>query len=387
MTIKFLLTYLDTPIYNQGMGAPDQTPQSIQAGTPLSYRAQLVQRAFGRVPTTAEGLPVGFYRVDLLPTNAKPANEEVQALRNAYSDISFEHGYPTLGDGRPFWHKLEFEPSFAYGCFQKYLESLNEGPRELTQLAQDEELLRVAGQMFPGEEQISSTALNRLLYEYSILYYWRPRSKAHDLYKEAAFRHLRLRRQMSVEDEHYTLATDLLKNLRERVLDTPGFWKDMPQKTAVDMLVRLMAAQRVSVGLPAAGPLSQKETPENVSFEMILRQLGAQANGTNGQTYDQAGRQVAGRELLNNMLSDPTAASQMQELIIRVTKQAHQQLPNPNEGAKARTFKGRTRSTEILNDQDLMPYDVSGAPGENLDSLNEPEDKLRGDEDAGTSSS
>ena len=131
------------------MGAPDQvaTAPASTSGFPLPYRAILLQRAFGHIPVTAEGLPVGYYRVDLLPTTYEKPEVEAHSLRSAYVDLSFEHGYPTLGDGRPFWHKLEFEPGFAYGAFQIYLDSLNEGPRELTQLAQNEELIRIASQV------------------------------------------------------------------------------------------------------------------------------------------------------------------------------------------------------------------------------------------------
>src|SRR3972149_2029577 len=85
----------------------------------LPYRVLLLQRAIPALPVTAEGLPIGFYRVDLLPEQSPgDAKEEAQALRNAYTDLNFDHGYPTLSDGRPFWYKLDYEPGFAFGAFQ-----------------------------------------------------------------------------------------------------------------------------------------------------------------------------------------------------------------------------------------------------------------------------
>lgn len=370
-----------------------KSPHSTEAATApvsrLPYRALLLQRANQTIPQTAEGLPVGFYRADLLPTAAQKPEEETQALKMAYSDLSFEYGYPTLPDGRPFWHKLDFEPGFAYGCFQVYLEQIREGPRELSELASSEELLGLITQVQPHESKAkwSAEQLNALLYEFSILYLWRARAKAHDIYKEAAFRHLRLRRQTSIEDEDYLMASSLLSQLREKVFNAPKFFEDMNAKTAADLLSKLVAIRRVSVGLPAAGPLSNKETPEDTSFEMIMRTL-AQKAGQSGAVYENggAGGPNGSRNILNEVLKDPVAAEQMQEVIIRVTKVHQQRLanPNPNQQAQGRTFTGRGRTQEIISHEDLAgPYDISGAPGENLGvDLTSREVKEKGDKGA-----
>jgi len=372
-------------LYNQDVNAPTlmtevQPINGNGNGHPvLSYRAQLLQKAQPRVPSTAEGLPVGYYRVDLLPMSHQGAEaDEVQALKNAYSDLSFEYGYPTLPDGRPFWHKLDFEPGFAYGAFQMYLEEIREGPRELTKLSTNEELLQLASQVQPlaNEEQWSPKRLNDLLYEFSVLYIWRPRSRAHDVYKEAAYRHLRLKRQMSVEDEHYTLAANLLQQLKEKVLNTPKFFDNMKPQTAADLLQKLVGIQRVSVGLPAAGPLSQKETPEDTSFEMIIRSL-AQRTGNiyeNGAVGSALGSESRG--ILSSVLKDPEAAKNLQEVIIRVTRAQQQRLPNPHEQQQGHQFKSRQRAAEIITQEDLQgPYDLTGAPGENVGADVMPEEK------------
>jgi hypothetical protein len=336
----------------------------------LSYRAQLVQRAQPRVPSTSEGLPVGYYRVDLLPLQQLPEKEEVQALKAAYADLSFEYGYPTLPDGRPFWHKLDFEPGFAYGSFQMYLEQINEGPRELSKLSHNEELLQLMDQSqpLPNAQKWDPKRLNALLYETSILYLWRPRARAYDVYKEAAYRHLRLKRQMSVEDEHFVLASNLLAQLKEKVLNTPKFFDDMNPKTAADLLQKLVGIQRVSVGLPAAGPLSQKETPEDTSFELIMRSL-AQKSGQIYENAAQGNMAAEGRGILSSVLKDPEASKNLQEVIIRVTKATQRALPNPHEQFQGRQFKSRQRAEELITPEDLAgPYDLTGAPGENTQS-------------------
>jgi hypothetical protein len=375
MTYKNLLTVPLTTIYNRDMNAPalkrevptQQGSQPINGSPVLSYRAQLIQRAQPRVPSTAEGLPVGFYRIDLLPLQQLPEKEEVQSLKNAYTDLSFEYGYPTLPDGRPFWHKLDFEPSFAFGSFQTYLEAIHEGPRELSKLSTDGELLRIMDQGQPlPQGSWTPKQLNAFLYETSILYFWRPRAKAYDVYKEAAYRHLRLKRQMSVEDEHFTMASSLLRELREKVFSQPKFFDNMKPQTAADLLSKLVGIQRVSVGLPAAGPLAQKERDEDTSFEMIVRSLAQKAAGNvyeNGVPGQPAGET---KGILSDVLKDPEASKNMQELIIRVTRTAQQRLPNPHEQFQGRQFKSRQRAQELITRDDLAgPYDLTGAPGEN----------------------
>lgn len=373
--------------------------------TQIPYRMQLLQKANPRLPTTAEGLPVGFYRVDLLPeTQPETSQEEVQSLRNAYTDLHFEHGYPTFGDGRPFWYKLDYEPSFAYGVFQLFLE-LGEGeePRSVAALLENEEVRSLANQIYgsssspfsserglesshsvnggekesktaaatdersPVKRTLTAAALSTLLNEFAVLYLWKSRSRAYDLYREASYRHLKLRRQTTVENEHYLLAQMLMTKLKNKMLDNPSFFDEMSPKVATDLLGKLVAIQRISSGLPAAGPLSQKESPEDVTFEMILRSLGARA--AKGHVFDQNGREAATGNALTKVLEDPRAAGMMQEVIIRVSKAT---LPSEDgeSGSEGRNprgmrFKGRPRQSETIDTEDLSTgYDLNGVPGQ-----------------------
>lgn len=320
-----------------------------------SYRAQLIRRVAARTPVTGEDLPVGFYRADLLPleppdvdptsdadggddpieqtSDPLPENApqtspsagsaearrqflEVQALQAAYVELSYEHGFPTLPGGEPFWHKLDYEPGFAFGAFQMYLDQTKEGARELSELARQTEVLHIL-QHLHNREVLADEAL-RILDEYSILYYWRQRAKAHDLFKEAAYRHVRLQRAMSAEDHHYRLSAKLLKKV-EDFIDTKTFEDGLTTKTSLEALKTAVAVQRVSVGLPAQGPLPGKEAPVATQFEAILREI-AQTQATQAASTGAQGAGSKSRDLIDALLRSPDTARSMQELVIRMTQ-------------------------------------------------------------------
>lgn len=367
--------YPQSEIHNQ-LKTQNQVASDVPTTAPqLSYRAAILKKVQPRIPQTAEGLPVGFYRVDLLPGQAPATStEEIQALRNAYTDLSFEFGYPTQASGRPFWYKLDFEPGVAYAAFQIYLESIQTGPREISLVAANAELKRVLTSLSSPDaanttENTADVDILPILNEFSVLYTWRARSRAYDLYKEAAYRHLKLRRQASLEDDHYVMATNLLTQLKEKVLNQPKFFDDMHPKTAVDLLTKLVGIQRVSVGLPSNGPLAAKDAPEDVSFEMIMRTLG-QKSGAAGNVFENGTGELAGKNVLTEVLKDRESANLMQEMVIRITKSA--QKPGEEEQRlKGRQFIGRNRTEHKINNEDLediTPFDISDAPGVNLDS-------------------
>lgn len=353
----------------------DTTTAQLPAQLPLNgYRTQLIQRAARNLPVTAEGLPVGYYRTDLLPQRPpQSAQEEIDALRSAYVDLNFIHGYPTLPDGRPFWHKLDFEAAFAYGAFQVFLDTIDDGPRAVDALAQNQELLQIARQIYaPGQSQneFGPAELNKILQEVAITNYWRPRSKAYDLYKDAAHRHVRLRRQIRVEDEHFVLAQNLLAQLKAKVLDSPDFFEKLEPKVALDMLNKLVGIMRVSAGLPSTGPLSQKETPEETTFEMILRRLGRETSLSGALDGGHGGLGMGPDSPLSRVLDDPHTTGMLQEVVLKVTR-ATQIRNDPDdpvagEGYTSRRGPGRRRrAEEEISIEDVEPYDLTGAPGVN----------------------
>lgn len=348
----------------------------------LSYRASLIKKFGGRIPTTGEGLLTGFYRSDMLPhqppgdvpklmvghsanTNeaapvvglqttlgkelgqdessgptsgslaknapmgsaagARPQKtaaelaqeaELAEQLRHAYVELGFDYGYPAMPGGMPFWHKLDFESGFAFAAFQMYLESGDEGPREIHALSNNIELLAVARQQ--SRPDLTHVELNFMLQEYFVLHYWYSRAKSYDLYKETALRHQRLRKQVRTEDAHFSVAAKILEKL-QGYFDQPRFIDEMTPKTALDAFSKIVAIQRVSLGLPSTGPLAANQQPEATSFEMIMRNV-AQKQGTAAALGNGFGSSTSHtRDMIDQILTDPGAAASLQEVIIRIS--------------------------------------------------------------------
>lgn len=418
-----------------------RAPRAPQVAEPprLSPRAALIKKASPRLPHTAEGIPVGYYRADLLPNtetiapltpsatpiteaapatlvapdvggadqedagsgtgdgtvgrngqspstsqetgNANDANDandgsspqqtaaqtlalqEAQALHAAYVDLNFDYGYPTLPTGEPFWHKLDYEPGLEYGAFQIYLEADLDGPRELTVLAQNQELLQLYS--LHKQAKLTPAALLLILNESAILYHWRARSRAYDLFKEAAYRHIRVKRQQKTEDYHYGVAEGLLQKVAQ-YLGTEKFINDLTPKVALDALKALVAIQRVSTGLPAAGPLSAKDAPESSEFEMILRQIG-QKRATQAQS-NKAGMPLheTGSSLADRLLEDPDTARMTQELVIRITKTS---MGNAEDYVKGPGSRGRRRQRNNGRVYDQEGVDLSGVDDDSAGEL------------------
>ena len=368
--------------YNPYMDSLQYTP---------SYRASLIKKFGGRIPTTGEGLLTGFYRSDVLPhqppgsvptlvgyaaktneaakdvtTNHQALGQDVDSddpgssavspqaaptsgslpkndaplglaagarpkksaqeieqdtqlaeqLRAAYVELNFDHGYPATPVGMPFWHKLDFEGGFAYAAFQIYLEAGDTGPRELHALSSNLELLQVARQQ--TKPDLTHTELNFMLQEYFILHYWYSRAKSFDLYKETALRHQRLRKQITTEDKHFNIAATILEKLQLYFAE-PRFMDEMTPKTALDAFSKIVAIQRVSVGLPSTGPLSANQQPEATSFEMIMRNVAKHQGTAQVLNNGFGGGTAHTRDMIDQILTDPGAAASLQEVIIRIS--------------------------------------------------------------------
>ncbi len=399
-----------------------------------SYRAGLIKKYGGRIPTTGEGLMTGYYRPDLLPAHSRqpklandpfsgesgdsniakaknagstnveyatppravteggedqtsailgnknenesaasrgalkevpleielqfeanaPEGDVANYLRGAYTPLVFDHGYPAMPNGMPFWHKMEFEAGFAFAAFQMYLEAGADGPRQLFQLCQNDELLQVATQQMCRRERITPTELGLVLQEYFILHYWYARSKAFDLYREAALRHQRLRKADVMEEKHFSIAGAILSKL-ETYFGSEEFMKEMTPKTALDALTKLVAIQRVSVGLPTNGPLAVAQQPTETSFEMIMRNV-AQKQGTGAQlSQGFGGGNTHTREMLDQILTDPSAAKNLQEVIIRVSTMSAG-VPD----APEKRFPGKIRAHQEIDEATVIDTELRG---------------------------
>jgi hypothetical protein len=292
--------------------------------------------------------------------HAQSVLAEAEALQTAYVDLSFDSGYPTLPGGEPFWHKLEHEPGLEYGAFQIYLEADLEGPRELSVLARNPELLNLYSlhKQRPANQPVTPTELLYILHEASILYFWRSRARAHDLFKEAAYRHIRVKRQQKTEDYHYNIAEKLLAKI-EGYFGEKRFMDEISPKTALDALKALVAIQRVSTGLPAGGPLSQKEAPETSEFEMILRQIGQKRANQGQNGHGSPLHEVSGSGLTDRLLDDPEMAKMTQELVIRVSKTTFREGEEYHRGPRGRR---KTRNNGRTYDEDGVDLEAETAP-------------------------
>lgn len=290
------------------------TPSAELVAGGLSNTALLIRKLGSTTPATHGGIPVGIYRSDLLPSaktleqlKTEKKEPDPNDLEAAYVELGFQEGFPTMPGGAPFWMKFDFEPSPAFNAFSLYLEQAETGPRSLHHVAQNP----VLKMQFNGKTQ-------ELVNEWYTIYYWAQRAKAHDIYREAAYRHIRAKRALYTEDNHFSVAERLLK-LATDYMSTPAFIEDMTPKTALEALKIAASLQRVSVGLPAGGPLSSKEevaqTPGN--WELVVRQV-AQRNDAG--TFDSSGNLIGDQSLnLNTFLDDPEHANIMQEVIIRMS--------------------------------------------------------------------
>jgi hypothetical protein len=279
--------------------------------------------------------------LDLDPLTPLP---DVDNLSAAFVDLSYEHGFPTIPSGQPFWTKLEFEPGLAYGCFQIYLELIQVGPRELEELAKSSELQTLFSQHL--NSTVTQAELTLHFQEYYALYAWKHRAKAYDLFKEAAYRHERVRRAMRVEDEHFHLASQMMEKLKPVILDGK-FLENLSPRLLLEALGKVIAIQRISSGLPASGPLTQKEIPEATNFELIMREVIQKQQASAQQSAPIDITESAKDGALEKLLKDPTSTRSMQELIIRVTKftQESNQDPRGPQG-RGRTYEHNELSIE-----------------------------------------
>jgi hypothetical protein len=79
------------------------------------------------------------------------------------------------------------------------------------------------------------------------------------------------------------------------------------------MLKTLTQLERISAGVPAAGPQQKEETGGGKTFELAFRTIAQDqhAASTDGVTIDEDG------DVLEQALDDPAATKILQELIIK----------------------------------------------------------------------
>lgn len=163
-------------------------------------------------------------------------------------------------------------------------------------------------------------AVRRQLQVWFHSYYWRERTRTHDIYRAAAHKHIKSRRAMTAETLHFDMSQTVIEKLK-KYMDSDEFTQLLDPKLAIDSFIKLATLQRTSLGLDKTTPNGKGAiTEETQDFEMVLRQV-AQKNNTEGtHTVDEDGRLLPTHDtLLKDVLGDGDATHALQELIIRST--------------------------------------------------------------------
>ena len=246
---------------------------------------------------------------------------EDKLLRAAFLPLSYVEGFPAQSDGRPFWHRFDFEPADAHEAFQVYLAQGSHGARQLFLLP---ETLKATGMN-------GSTPDTAMLQESFYLYYWEMRSKAYDLFRVAEARKIRESRAFETENGQYILAGRLQSMIEAYMLPDPDdpdaesdFFEMLTPKAATDLLKLSLQLSRINAGLPANGPAesngADSNSPPGASLEVILRNVSRQINPASTQIEESPSSAPARAVALEEALQDPQTAELAQELIIRINQ-------------------------------------------------------------------
>jgi hypothetical protein len=237
-----------------------------------------------------------------------------KSLRGAFVPLQFDEGFPAFIDGSPFWSRLEFEPLEAFEAFQKYTQmqqgttaSETEEDYDGTEASGLRSISALVSLLHPSGEVI---ALLDMYQTYYHLYYWGLRAHAYDLFRVAQHHKQQELRAVETQDEHYIMARRLRHKLMKYFENEEDFWDLMTPKVGIDMLKTLVGLERISAGVPAAGP-STTEHEVGKPFEVILKSVANVGRLTASATINEEG------EVLDKALRDPAATEVLQELIIR----------------------------------------------------------------------
>lgn len=240
------------------------------------------------------GLPIGFYRLDLLPPiNAVTVdpnsliNLEKDSLSAAFTPLNYQDGYPVLVSGELFWQHLNFEPLALFRIFDQYLHAGSK--RSLSKVK---------------AEVATREALHLAYYAYV----WSDRAQAYDMYMVAQFRRQQEFWAMASQTKHYQLA-DKLFNKLEAKFGEEDFFEQLEPKLLLEMLKVVASLQRISSGLPQSGPAASPPSGSNI--ELVMRSIYKENVNDIKEDSD-------GVKLISRVLASPETTRAAQELLIKV---------------------------------------------------------------------
>lgn len=250
-------------------------------------------------------------------TEYRIAGFPADALGKAYVPLQYDEGFPAFENGSPFWGRLDFEPVDAFQAFQRYLE-MNLGipadPEDEDDFGRPasgtRSISQLAAALHRDSELLSAVATYQ---DYFHLYYWNSRSHAYDLFRVAQYRKMQELRAVETQDEHYVTSRRLRAKLMTYFDSQEDFWDMLTPKVGVDFLKTLVGLERISAGIPAAGPQTAEQAAgAGTSFELHLKTIANVNRGTNvGHTIDEEGK------ILDTALEDAATTELLQTLIIR----------------------------------------------------------------------
>ena len=350
---------MNTAARKVGNGQNQQSIESVQIDAIRALTREL--------PLNDFGLPVGVYRTDLLPFHDyKPGRQTLVAIDEgvatsvvvdegviesdtdsehegapttndvttphvfrtagfptkdlavAFVPLQYDEGYPAFDTGMPFWSRLEYEPPDAYEAFSKYL-AMNLGAPATSVDPEDDydgkaasgtrSIAQLATELHPDSNLLQMIDLYKGYYH---LYYWGMRAQAYDLCRVAQYRKQQEHRAIETQDEHYITSRRLRHRLMQYMDSDDEFWDLMTPKVGLDMLKTITQLERISAGLPAAGPMSEEAAARGgIPFEIELRTVALRNQPAGGKTIDEEGN------ILDAALEDAASTEILQKLIIR----------------------------------------------------------------------
>ena len=197
------------------------------------HLADRMRRLSRYIEVNSLGLPEGYWDPQAVAALDEEELDEQRPYQSlAWVTLDYSEGFPTV-NGVPFWERLHGEPLHCYRVFKHYRDSLEvRGVRSLADTA------RATG---------TPIAVAQALVH---LYYWYPRVRAYDLYREMERESVRRHHIIKMHNEHWDMAEELIERIRKYLSER---FEEFPPGVVLELLKQVVALQRASVGLPPSG--------------------------------------------------------------------------------------------------------------------------------------
>ena len=287
----------------------------------LRLQSRYMRALSGKLQLNDIGLPQGFWQTDL--TLASGCAEDELPPETVWVELDYVEGFPTIAaTAMPFWERIPGEPLNAYSLFREYLD-FEDGERSFREVA-----LRINAKA--GALEGSRGAITpRKLQTHFDLYYWRFRTRAYDLFRDAALQRQKTIAGNRVESEHLRVATSLFEKCSE-YFDDEGKFEQLGAKGVMEMMKLTHTIQRLSTGLSMSGPKQSSDGPSvHANSGGDLRQI-INAIGRKSVNQDDLKGRDSSLALLEAALADPETADLVQRLSLKIEGTAVQGSGNPD---------------------------------------------------------